>query len=70
MLSLGMSKGIVVTSYDQAYYMGRPFSTTFQARTLAKLGYWAFDLSFVNGQDISFMPGKRVFERGSDPLDP
>jgi hypothetical protein len=70
MLSFGMWRGLVVTSYDQAFYIGRPFSTTFGPRMQSKLGYQVGDLRITFGQDVAFVPNRKVFLRGSDALDP
>ena len=70
MLALGMWRGLVITSYDQAFYLSRPLATTFRVRTTAKLGYWLGNLQIVLGQDVLFVPSTAVFARGRDPLDP
>lgn len=70
MLSVGMWRGLVITSYDQAFYLGRPGSSTFRTRSQTKLGYFVGDMKIVNGQDVSFVPSRHVFDHGKDPLDP
>lgn len=70
MLSLGLSRALVVSSWDQSSYFGRPRISSFDARCLADLGYLVGALSRIDDRRTLFLPSGRNFERGPDPRDP
>ena len=70
LLAQGLRRALVVTSVDQALYFGRPRSSSFDARSVADLGYVVGDLREVDDHRVAFVPSGRTFDRGPDPLDP
>jgi hypothetical protein len=70
MMSLGMQRALIVTSWDQAQYFGRPRTSSFDARCLADLGYLVGRLEQIDPERVAFEPSGQAFARGPDPLDP
>ena len=70
MLYSGLRRGLIITSYDQAMYFGRPRTSSFDGRCLSELGYLVGALEQIDEHRVAFQPSGRSFERGLDPLDP
>jgi DUF218 domain len=70
MLSAGLLRGLIVTSYDQAYYMANGRMSTFKSRQRNDFGFITGRLSTWDPQHVAFVPAAASFTRGQDPLDP
>lgn len=70
MLRFGLSKALIVTSRDQAFYFANQVSSSFEARCLADLGYRVGELRSLPDATVEFRPSASVLQRGNDPLDP
>ncbi len=70
LLSHGLGRGLIVTSYDQAFYFSTGWLTGFWNRSRKQLGYQVGDLQRYDAQRVSFVPSRTNFTVGSDPEDP
>jgi hypothetical protein len=70
MLARGLSRALVVTSFDQSFYFSRPRLSTFHRRARKELGYEVGRLVLVDAYRSAFWPSERCLEEGDDPLDP
>ena len=70
LLSNGMLRALVVTSYDQAFYFSTGWLTGFTARSLKQLGYTVGVLRRYDAQRVIFLPSRRNFDVGRDTDDP
>ena len=70
MISHGLKRALIVTSFDQNFYFGFQGISTFAARSKKELGYKIGHLRFLGTNLSSFVPSDLVFTRGSDPADP
>ena len=70
MLTYGLSRALVVTSFDQNFYFSFQGISTFAARSKKILGYSIGKFGFVSPNSCSFIPSEDVFTRGDTPLDP
>ena len=70
MLRSGLSRGVIVTSYDQAMYFGHPRTSSFDGRCMSDLGYLVGALQQIDDHRVAFQPNGRTFDRGADMLDP
>jgi hypothetical protein len=60
LLAHGAREALVVTSDEQAYYVGFPWLSSFHLRCLAELGYLVGDLKWLGPQHVRFRPSSRV----------
>ncbi|MDB5214429.1 MAG: hypothetical protein JWO86_2356 [Myxococcaceae bacterium] len=70
MLSTGLRRALIVTSFDQAYYFANPRASSFDARCLADLGYLVGAFEPVDRYRVAFEPSGRALATGADPRDP
>ena len=70
MLSTGLRRALIVTSFDQAYYFANPRASSFDARCLADLGYLVGAFEGVDTYRVAFEPSGRTLAIGPDPRDP
>jgi hypothetical protein len=65
LLSHGASEAVVVTSdgrfFEQSYYVGFPWLSSFHLRCLAELGYRVGELEWIAPHHIRFRPSNAVF---------
>jgi hypothetical protein len=66
-LEAGASEALVVTSdgdwrfFEQAYYLGFPWVSSFHARCIVELGYRVGELAWIGPMHVRFRPSARVF---------
>ena len=70
MLKYHLRSALIVTSADQAFYLGNEHVSTFQDRSEKDLGYMVGDLKTKTATTVEFAPSEDVLRRGPDPLDP
>lgn len=70
MLSYGLSRALIVTSFDQNFYFSFQGISTFAARSRSVLGYVVGKFGYVSPISSSFIPSPEVFTKGDTPLDP
>ena len=70
MLSAGLVNGLVVTSYDQAYYLLNHYRSGFSARCWRDFGHLLGRFRKYTPHSTAFYPYAAVFEVGREPLDP
>ena len=70
MLSLGLTRGLIVTSYDQAFYFSTGWLSGFLMRSWKQLGHTVGTLRRYDAQRVTFVPSRRNFETGKDTDDP
>ncbi len=70
LLAHGLSRALIVTSVDQAFYFGYPDRSTFDARCLLDFGTFVGELRPVDRNRVAFRPNGRVFDLGRDIGDP
>lgn len=70
MLTYGLNRALIVTSFDQNFYFSFQGISTFAARSRSVLGYVIGKFGFVSPISSSFIPSQDVFTRGNTPLDP
>jgi len=69
-LAHGFDRALVATSFGQSFYVGHGEVSTFNLRCKKELGHTVGRLVPVGLRRTRFSPTARVFDRGSDPLDP
>lgn len=70
MLAHDLTRALVVTSRAQSFYLSAPHLSSFHRRCRVELGYEVGKFRVRSHWTTLFEPSQRVFERGSDPLDP
>lgn len=70
MASTGLLNGLIITSYDQAFYYRRYVVSGFQARCELDFGALPGTLRRHTLLSTTFVPNATVMQRGPDPLDP
>jgi hypothetical protein len=70
LLSNGLVRALIVTSYDQAFYFSTGWLTGFTARCIKQLGHTVGSLRRYDAQRVTFIPSRQDFEAGSDDVDP
>tara|TARA_R110002072_G_scaffold13817_2_gene57834 strand:- start:415 stop:984 length:570 start_codon:yes stop_codon:yes gene_type:complete len=70
LLAHGLTRALVVTSRGQSFYLSAPRLSSFHRRCRATLGYEVGRFRVRSHWTTLFEPSRRVFEPGSDPLDP